>query len=377
MRQMNWEAEISNELSNKMEEDRDVSNFNENMSELDNTSISNIKLMSPENKKYLITNYMDKIKYIISTSGKPNYYEILNVSVNSDCKTIRRSYLYLSKLLEVNKKLPSEYEECYCLIQKSYKILTDKFERFYYDALNNYIDEAKIEEQREVLEKEADLIYENKIEELKEIYNKKLNDEKLKNGLIIEKAIFGNLTLKKKCINNCLNILPITEEHVKGPFLDYTIILQSKVENSSLLFNDDYSFAYFCDIPKPLIKIPSKKIKKKKKEQNNVNNYETNKSYADILEDTEMYLYIKYKFLNIYHELIVVDRSNFTIPQSSHRIFGNLISGPFSPVNVIKMKHISNSYTDHIFHFFAKNKLYITLFTTIMLCVQSMKSMCA
>lgn len=90
-----------------------------------------------------------------------------------------------------------------------------------------------------------------------------------------------------------------------------------------------------------------------------------------------MYLYIKYKFLNIYHELIVVDRSNFTIPQSSHRIFGNLILGPFSPVNVIKMKHISNSYTDRIFHFFAKNKLYITLFTTIMLCVQSMKSMCA
>ncbi|CDU18901.1 DnaJ protein, putative [Plasmodium yoelii] len=370
--------ENSNVVSNKMEEKSEFSNLSENISEIDNNSISNLKLISPENKKYLINNYMDKIKYIISSNSKPNYYEILNVNINSDYKTIRRSYLYLSKLLEVNKKLPSEYEECYSLIQKSYRILTDKFERFYYDALNNYINDIEIENQRKILEKEGDLIYANKIEELKEIYNKKLNEENLKNGLIIEKALFGNLTLKKKCINNCLNIQPITEEHIKGPFLDYTIILQSKVENSSLLFNDDYSFAYFCDIPKPLIKIPSKKMKKKKKKQeNDVDNYETNKSYADILEDTEMYLYIKYKFLNIYHELIVVDRSNFTIPQSSHRIFGNLISGPFSPVNIIKMKHISNSYTDHIFHFFAKNKLYITLFTTIMLCVQSMKSMCA
>ncbi|ETB56740.1 hypothetical protein YYC_05128 [Plasmodium yoelii 17X] len=370
--------ENSNVVSNKMEEKSEFSNLSENISEIDNNSISNLKLISPENKKYLINNYMDKIKYIISSNSKPNYYEILNVNINSDYKTIRRSYLYLSKLLEVNKKLPSEYEECYSLIQKSYQILTDKFERFYYDALNNYINDIEIENQRKILEKEGDLIYANKIEELKEIYNKKLNEENLKNGLIIEKALFGNLTLKKKCINNCLNIQPITEEHIKGPFLDYTIILQSKVENSSLLFNDDYSFAYFCDIPKPLIKIPSKKIKKKKKiQENDIDNYETNKSYADILEDTEMYLYIKYKFLNIYHELIVVDRSNFTIPQSSHRIFGNLISGPFSPVNIIKMKHISNSYTDHIFHFFAKNKLYITLFTTIMLCVQSMKSMCA
>lgn len=66
MRQINWEMENSNALSNKMEEKREFSNLNESISEIDNNSISNLKLISPENKKYIIINYMDKIKYITS-----------------------------------------------------------------------------------------------------------------------------------------------------------------------------------------------------------------------------------------------------------------------------------------------------------------------
>ncbi|KAI4837294.1 DnaJ protein [Plasmodium brasilianum] len=332
---------------------------NEFPADIDSNEILKLNSMNSENKKYFLNNYIAKIKYLSENYAKPKYYEILNVSVKSDYKSIRKSYLLLSKLLSVNKKLSSEYEECYYLIQKSYKILTDEYERFYYDVLNNYMDENVIEEERKILEKEADIIYTNKINELKNIYNKKLKDEKEKNGLIIEKALFGNLTLKDECINNCFNIEPITEDHIQGPFLDLTIILQSRVENSSLLFNDDFSFAYFCEIPKPLIKIKSETEKKK---------------YSHILQDTEMYLYIKYKFLNIYHELIVVDRANYTLPESAHRVFGNRISGPFSPVNVIKMKHVSNSLMDNIFQFFSKNKFYITLFTTVILCAQSVKS---
>ncbi|SCP05061.1 DnaJ protein, putative [Plasmodium ovale] len=330
----------------------------ESYTEIQNNTILNINSMNNENKKIFLNNYIKKIKYMIKNYSKLNYYEILNVDIKSDCKNIRKSYLLLSKLLTVNKKLSNEYEEYYYLIQKSYKILSDKFEKFYYDVLNNYIDKCMIEKQRKILEIEADKIYTNKIEELKDTYFKKIIEENNKNGLIIEKAIFGNLTLKDECINNCLNIEPITEDHVQGPFLDFTIILQARIENSSLLFNDDFSFAHFCDIPKPLIKISSEK----------------KENYSDILEDTEMYLYIKYKFLNVYHELIVVDRSNYTLPQSAHRVFGNRISGPFSPVNVIKMKHLSNSYMDNIFQFFSKNKFYITLLTTFLLCAQSIKA---
>ncbi|KYO01901.1 putative DnaJ protein [Plasmodium gaboni] len=327
--------------------------------DIDNNIILNINSMSSEHKQFFLNNYISKIKYMRSSYSKPKYYEILNVNLKSDAKTIRKSYLALSKLLSVNKKLSREYEECYYLIQKSYKILTNKFEKFYYDVLNNYIDETTIEEERYILEKEADIIYANKIEELKDIYDIKIKEEENKNGLIIEKALYGDLSLKAECINNCFNIESISEQHLQGPYIDLTKILQCKVENSSLLYNDDFSFAYFCDIPKPLIKITSK---------------QKNKKYSHILQDTEMYLYIKYKFLNVYHELIVVDRSNFSLPQSSHRVFGDRISGPFSPVNVLKMTHISSSFKDNILKFFSKNKFYITLFTTIVLCAQSIKS---
>ncbi|CRH00929.1 DnaJ protein, putative [Plasmodium relictum] len=344
-----------NETSVRNEKNK---NINEMIDEIDTNVILQINSMSTENKKIFLNNYIAKIKYMNENHSKLRYYEILNVNINSDAKTIRKSYLLLSKLLSVNKKLSSEYEECYYLIQKSYKILTDKFEKFYYDVLNNYIDESMIEVQRGILEKEADLIYANKIDELKDEYNEKLKEEEKKNGLIIEKALFGNLALKDEYINNCLSINPITEDHIQGPFLDLTVLLQCRIENSSLLFNDDASFAYFLGIPKPLIKISSK----------------NKKSYINILEDTEMHLYIKYKFLNVYHELIVVDRSTFTLPQSAHRVFGNYICGPFSPVNVIKLKQLSNSFMDNIFKFFSKNKVYITLFTTIILCAQSIKS---
>ncbi|SOV12365.1 DnaJ protein, putative [Plasmodium sp. DRC-Itaito] len=331
----------------------------ESYPDIDNNIILNINSMNSEHKKFFLNNYISKIKYMRSSYSKPKYYEILNVNLKSDAKTIRKSYLALSKLLSVNKKLSREYEECYYLIQKSYKILTNKFEKFYYDVLNNYIDETTIEEERYILEKEADMIYANKIEELKDIYDIKIKEEENKNGLIIEKALYGDLSLKEECINNCFNIESISEQHLQGPYIDLTKILQCKVENSSLLYNDDFSFAYFCDIPKPLIKITSK---------------QKNKKYSHILQDTEMYLYIKYKFLNVYHELIVVDRSNFSLPQSSHRVFGDRISGPFSPVNVLKMTHISSSFKDNILKFFSKNKFYITLFTTIVLCAQSIKS---
>ncbi|EUD68522.1 hypothetical protein C922_00918 [Plasmodium inui San Antonio 1] len=318
----------------------------------------NIASMNSENKKYLLKSYVEKIKRIIQHSVRPKYYDILSVSSNADGKTIRRSYLQLSKLFSVHKKLSLEHEECYYHIQKAYKILTDKFEKFYYDVLNGYIDESTIEACRRQLQVEADVIYRNKMNEVESIYWEKLKEEKEKNGLIIEKALFGNLTLKEEHINNCLNMDVITENDLEGPFLDLTVILQSRIENSSFLFNDEFSFAHFCDVPKPLIKIPCR----------------DGVSYADILQSTEMYLYIKYKFLNTHHELIVVDRSRFTLPQSTHRAFGNRICGPFSPVNVIKMQHLSNSLVDSIFHFFSKNKCYITLFTTILLCAQSVKS---
>ncbi|GAW81820.1 DnaJ domain containing protein [Plasmodium gonderi] len=327
--------------------------------QMEERSIWNITSMNSENKSYFLKSYVAKIKEMNESYVNPRYYDILNVSTNSDGKMIRKSYLLLSKLFSVHKKLSSEHEECYYLIQKAYRILNDKFEKFYYDVLNGYyIDQSTIETCRKELEEEADLIYQNKINELKNVYVKKIKEEEEKNGLIIEKALFGNLTLKEEYINNCLNMGAITENYIQGPFLDFTIILQSRIENSSLLFNEDFSFAHFCDIPKPLIKISAN----------------GKMSYPQILENTEMYLYIKYKFLNVDHELIVVDRSSYTLPQRSHRIFGNRISGPFSPVNVIKMKHMSNSVLDTIFHFFSKNKFYITLLTTIILCAQSMKS---
>ncbi|CAA9989120.1 DnaJ protein, putative [Plasmodium knowlesi strain H] len=352
------EMESFRELSTRKEESiRSRSDRSEGAEAYGNT-LWNISSMNSENKKYFLQNYVEKIKRISQYSVKPMYYDILSVRSNADGKTIRRSYLQLSKLFSVHKKLSREHEECYHCIQKAYQMLNDKFEKFYYDVLNGYIHESTIEECRRQLQMEAEVIYRNKINEVKSIYLEKLQKEERKNGLIIEKALFGNLTLKEEHINNCLNMDVITENDLEGPFLDLTTILQARIENSSFMFNDEFSFAHFCGIPKPLIKIPCRK----------------DVSYADILQSTEMYLYIKYKFLNTDHELIVVDRSRFTLPQSTHRIFGNRICGPFSPVNVIKMKHLSNSLLDTIFHFFSKNKFYITLLTTILLCAQSVKS---
>ncbi|VWU49620.1 DnaJ protein, putative [Hepatocystis sp. ex Piliocolobus tephrosceles] len=345
----------------KVKEKKEINEF---MPELDSNTIFSINSMSNETKNYFLTNYIAKIQYLTDNSINPSYYEVLNVDINTDIKHIRKSYLLLSKLFNVNKKLPNEHKEYYYLIQKAYNVLTDKFEKFYYDVINNHIVNGRlIEEQRKALEEEADIIYKNRIEELNYLYNKKLEEESEKNGLIIEKALYGNVTIKKQYINTCLDIESINEKHLEGPYIDLTTILQSKIENSSLLFNDDFSFAYFCDVPKPLIKI-----------SNNYEKQKTANSYINLLTETEMYLYVRYKFLNIYHECIIIDRANYSLPQSTHRVFGNHILGPFSPVNITKMQHLPNSFFDKFFHFFAKNKFYITLLTTIILCAQSVKS---
>lgn len=328
------------------------------MGEAEEHPLWSITSMNGENKKYLLRSYVEKIQRMSQQRGKPKYYDILSISSNADGKTIRRSYLQLSKLFSVHKKLSLEHEQVYHYIQKAYQMLTDKFEKFYYDVLNGYMHESTIEAYRRELQLEAEEMYANKMNEVKNVCLEKLKEEEEKKGLVIEKALFGNLTLKEELINHCLTMDVIRESDLEGPFLDLTAILQSRIENSSFLFNDEYSFAYFCDVPKPLIKIPCRE----------------DVPYADILQSTEMYLYIKYKFLNTDHELIVVDRTRFTLPQSSHRVFGNHICGPFSPVNVIRMKHLSSSLVDSIFHFFSKNKFYITLFTTILLCAQSVKS---
>lgn len=344
------------------EDKKDVKSRNkENQNVTEATVTAQLNSMTVEEKKIFLHNYIQKIKYLSEKFSRPKYYEILNVNPEADMKTIRRNYLMFSKLLDVQRKMTREHEEAYFMIQKAYRILTDKFEKFYYDVLNGYLNEEAIETQREILEKEADVIYAKQCKELMNTYKQKVKEEKAKDGLIIEKALFGNLVLKDEYIDNCLTIVPITERHLEGPYIDLTIMLQSRVENSSLNFNDEPSFAYFCGVPKPLIKIYDKERNK-------------NKPYLHYLEDAEMHLYIKYKFLNIDHELIIVDRSNFSLPKSTHVVFGDRIGGPFSPDNVTKLKNISNSCMDNIFKFFSKNKVYITLFTTILLCAQSIKA---
>lgn len=320
-----------------------------------------------------------------------SYYYALHTHPHASPQDIRNNYMILVKLLKDHTISSTDKIECYHLFQNAYKTLSDKFERFYYNVLHDHCStEAEVEKQRLVLEKEADKIYEQKKKELEDVYIKNVEEEEKKNGLIIEKALYGNLILKDQYLKEYLKIEEIKEEHLEGPYYDITEFLQSKVENSNLIFNKESSFAYFCGIPKPLIKIGPKDINKPAIKYDYINmankhaldGYDKNMfrpehklKYAYDLEDMELHVYIKYKFLNKYHEVTISDRTGFTLPRNTHRIVGDHICGPFSPANVIQMKKMPSSTFETIINFFSKHKIHITLFTTLLLCAQLLKAL--
>lgn len=402
-----YENEYGNENENKNINEN--GNINENML----NDVTEKKADIHDNKKQYVNMFITpELKqefnnHIVALSNIKNtmrfrntfdFYRILNLTPDANSKEIRRNYLIFSKLLKVHTIPDDEKEQVYHLIKKSYKTLSDEFEKYYYDVLktSRYRNTNQMEMERKLLELKADTIYKSTIKELKRIALQKRREEIEKDGLVIEKALYGNLRLKDEYIKDCLNMKEIKEEHLKGPFYDVTIILQAKVEKSKLIINEESTYAYFCGIPKPLIKIPvdtKYTIPKtcndyirntffnkhyyadKNLPDEDENKYEARQDYLNVLEDAESHLYIKYKFLNTYHEITAADRVNFILPLSCHRTMGNHLSGPFSPANVDVVKKMRNSIQDYILDFFSKHKIHIAFCTTLLFSLHLLKAL--
>lgn len=393
------ENEYGNEYESEYENENVLSHVTETTYANDDKKQYINMLINPEVKQEFCKHIADlsNMKNTMCFRNTFDFYRILNLTPDASSKEIRRNYLIFSKLLKVHTIPDDEKEQIYHLIKKSYKTLSDEFEKYYYDVLktSRYEDVSQMETERKLLELKADEIYKSALNEFKNLALEKRKEEIEKDGLVIEKALYGNLRLKDEYIKDCLRMKEIKEHHLKGPFYDVTIILQAKVEKSKLIINEESTYAYFCGIPKPLIKIPADATYKKPITCNNYirNTFfkklyyadrnlpdedeekcETRQDYLNVLEDAESHLYIKYKFLNTYHEITAADRVNFILPLSCHRTMGNCLSGPFSPANVDVVKKMRNSIQDYILDFFSKHKIHIAFCTTLLFSLHLLKA---
>lgn len=151
-------------------------------------------------------------------------------------------------------------------LKAAYDILSDEYKRIIYDIKHvaNKKEEPSYEIKKETLENVYDLVRQKYLTFLQEkasmylniLYYQYKNQGtefwKINNsvGLIIKKAIFGNLNLAKPDTLNPLETIEL--KHLKGPFIDVTVQLQLLVQNGVLHLNNSTSYAFLPGFYNPI-----------------------------------------------------------------------------------------------------------------------------
>eukprot|EP00375_Theileria_parva_P002535 XP_765214.1 hypothetical protein [Theileria parva strain Muguga] len=241
-----------------------------------------------------IEEYFDKRNCLASDL---NYYEILELDSRCTKEDIRRSYYHFARIFHPDKCNKDEYLFVLNELKAAYDILSDEYKRIIYDIKHvaNKKEEPSYEIKKETLENVYDLVrqkYLTFLQEKASMYLNILYYQYKNQGLIIKKAIFGNLNLAKPDTLNPLETIEL--KHLKGPFIDVTVQLQLLVQNGVLHLNNSTSYAFLPGFYNPI-------------------------------------------HFNKVHEVTINDKSNLCLPMKSHLVYGNYIKGPFSPNTCTKM----------------------------------------
>ncbi|KFG60314.1 DnaJ domain-containing protein [Toxoplasma gondii RUB] len=241
-----------------------------------------------------------------------SHYAVLGVSTDASSEEIRRIYYGLCKLYHPDKSSSTAYSTRLCAIQQAYAVLSDETKRLLYDIrIGVYKGKDKWTKVAEVYQIQRERAARD-IENMRIDYQSKLEHEKKVGGLIIRKALYGNLRLRHSLLEEEYSG-PIREDCLEGPFLNVTIPLQCQVDNSRFIFpgGSGSSMELLNGFYNP----------------------------APCVHEQDVCLYVLYDFRGVLHEVTVCDRSYLAMPLKSHRVSPVTgPCGPFAPSNVRSLR---------------------------------------
>ncbi|UKK01903.2 hypothetical protein MACK_001256 [Theileria orientalis] len=241
-----------------------------------------------------------------------NHYDILELDPKCSKEDIRHSYYHFAKMFHPDKRGNDEYSFLLDQVKTAYETLSNEYKRVHYDIVNGNYDGEVTEEKLVAIYDLMRQKYYTFITENAETYILLVNSEFIQQGLIIKKALYGNLTLINP--EELKSLVTIENKHLKGPYIDVTVQLQLLIQNGVLNLNSGAptSFGHLPGFYNPL-------------------DFERSEGV------NESQLYILYLFKNNVHEVTLNDHSCVRLPMKSHLVYGNYIKGPFSLSNLTFM----------------------------------------
>eukprot|EP00742_Colponemidia_sp_Colp-10_P005711 GILJ01006104.1.p1 GENE.GILJ01006104.1~~GILJ01006104.1.p1 ORF type:complete len:356 (-),score=61.24 GILJ01006104.1:205-1224(-) len=228
--------------------------------------------------------------------GEDDYYRLLGINPKSSQDEIKAVYRRIVMELHPDRNPQSATDpERLSLFSKcsaAYAVLTDPTNRALYDLVSGYSKNTPQELARIAALKKSDAL--RKLELMQATVQTKLSEELHKGGLIIEKALYGDLRRV-----NYRSYDEEDEEDVEptfefaGAFIDVTVQVQFLVEESKLIIHGG------SNTPKSF--------------------YPGFYDPSDQLDDTaENFLYVRYRFRDRVHEVTVGEHDNLHAPLRAH-----------------------------------------------------------
>jgi curved DNA-binding protein CbpA len=251
---------------------------------------------------------------IEATPSQESFYTVLDVPFDASEDELRKQYFAIVKTVHPDRLRPGsnakndEALERFHQIQTAWACLSVPTRRLLYD-LRNFGTSSLASEAGEELHLKLDKLQKEQaavdVANMQEILAKIIRREKAKSGIIIQRALYGDLRLSEDRLDEA-GLIFIDESDLQGPFIDVTEPVQCLVEQHTIRINGGHQSSK-ADLkgfynPSPLDK------------------------------ELELELYVLYEFKGKLHEVIVGDRDMLSCPRRAHAVAQP--RGPYSSANV-------------------------------------------
>lgn len=249
-----------------------------------------------------------------------SYYGVLEVPFDASKEEIRLKYFGTIRTVHPDKsrqgKQTNEGLERYHQVQTAFHCLGDDTRRLLYD-LRNFGhstlggEDGDLAKLIEMQKKQASTDMDNMSAALDRIIRR----EQAKGGIIIKRALYGDLRLKEdRLVELSSGKQSIEESDLQGPFIEVTKPVQFLVEQHTILINGGG--------------------------QTSKGDLQGFYNPAPLDTELELELYVLYLFKGKLHEVIVGDREMLSLPRRAHAVT-QVPRGPYAQGNVSLLISIS------------------------------------
>lgn len=286
---------------------------------------------------------------IMSLSSNENYYQLLGVPENSSFEDIRQSYHEVCRRFHPDKqaaggRLTPEQLEYWSAIQTAWKCLSNEARRIIYD-LRRSGQPLSLEDKARIQKLQRDQAARD-IDNMQIQYQQILDREKQKNGIIVLRALFGDLHSRsefpssEKENKDKENSSPSEEESptakeaesmsaeierefgIKGPVIDVTVPIQCSVDNHRVILASGIGKSDLPGFYNPTVFHHS-------------SSSDIPSSPSAAKGAIPCSLYVLYKFKGATHEVNVSETDALWLPLRSHAVtVDRPLTGPAPPVVV-------------------------------------------